>query len=116
VVQVKKRDMLLQVGLFILTLGLYYVYWFYQTAVEMKSLTKDEEAAPTLWTVLLFIPFGAIYSCYKYAEIFEKISTEKLSRWILFILWFVFNPAVWFIVQRDLNLIADRNAASPETV
>lgn len=111
-VQVKKRDMLLQVVLLIITCGLYGFYWFYQTALEMKSITQDEEAAPTLWTILLIIPFGAVYSYFKYAEIFEKISSEKLSKWIIFILWFVFSPAVWFIVQRDLNRIAERETLS----
>lgn len=106
--QVKKRDMLAQIFIFVFTFGLYGIYWFYQTSLELKSIAQDEEAAPVLWTVLLFIPFGAIYSHYKYSEIFEKVSSEKLSKWIIFILWLVFCPAVWFIVQRDLNAIADR--------
>lgn len=100
---VKYRNMWAQVGLVIITLGIYVIYWFYQTACELKYLAKDQAASPGLWTVLLFIPFGAIYSHYKYGEIFENVSTEKLNRWIIFLLWFVFSPAVWFIVQTELN-------------
>lgn len=101
--QVKYRDMWVQVFLMIITVGIYAIYWFYQTAVEMAALAEDHNAEPTLWTVLLLIPFGAIYSYYKYGELFEKISVEKMNRWILFMLWIVFTPAVWFIVQMELN-------------
>ncbi len=101
--QVKYRDMWVQVFLMIITLGIYAIYWFYQTAVELAALAEDNDAAPTLWTVLLFVPFGAFYSYYKYGELYEIVSFDKLNRWILFILWIVFSPAVWFIVQVDLN-------------
>jgi hypothetical protein len=100
---VKRRDMIVQVLLFIITFGIYGVYWFYQTAVEMKDLENDPDASPGLWTVLLFIPFANFYAHYKYAELFEDVADEGLSKWILFILWIVFAPAVWFIVQTDLN-------------
>ncbi len=95
--------MWVQVFLFIITIGIYGIYWFYQTAVELASLADDHNAEPALWTVLLIIPFGAIYSYYKYAQLYEKVSPDKLNRWILFILWIVFSPAVWFIVQTELN-------------
>ena len=106
---VKYRDMLAQVGLMIITLGIYAIYWFYQTAKEMKFLAKDPNASPGLWTVLIFIPFGAIYSFYKYGEIYERVSSDKLNRWIIFILWLVFAPAIWFIVQTELNRRATYN-------
>jgi hypothetical protein len=106
---VKYREMPVQVLLMIITLGIYAVYWFYQTATELKGITGDERAEPALWTVLLFIPFGAIYSFYKYGEIYEAATAERMDRWVLFLLWLVFSPAVWFIVQTDLNRRA-RNA------
>jgi hypothetical protein len=100
---VKRRDMLVQVLLFCITLGIYGIYWFYQTACEMKALAHADEASPGLWTVLLFIPFANFYAHYKYSDLFEEVSEESLNRWILFILWIVFCPAVWFIVQMELN-------------
>ncbi|MFN0057915.1 MAG: DUF4234 domain-containing protein [Planctomycetota bacterium] len=100
---VKRRELIIQILLFIVTLGIYAIYWFYQTATELKGVANDESASPGLWTFLLFIPFGAIYSYYKYSEVFEKVSTEKINKWLLFVLWIVFSPAVWFIVQTDLN-------------
>jgi hypothetical protein len=100
---VKYRNMWGQVGLMIVTIGIYAIYWFYQTATELKYLSKDQSASPGLWTVLLFIPFAGLYSYYKYGELFQKVGSESLNRWILFLLWIVFSPAVWFIVQTDLN-------------
>ena len=64
IAQVKHRNMWAQVFLMIVTVGFYAIYWFYQTAVELAALAEDHEAAPTLWTILLFVPFGAIYSYY----------------------------------------------------
>ncbi|KAB2879969.1 DUF4234 domain-containing protein [bacterium] len=110
--QVKKRNMVAQVFLVIITLGIYAIYWFYQTASELKGIANDPEASPGLWTVLLFIPFGAFYSYYKYGELYEKVSTEKMNRWLLFVLWLVFSPAVWFLVQMDLNKRAEIPATS----
>lgn len=110
-VGVKNRNMLGQVGLMIITLGIYGIYWFYSTAEELKYLAKDETASPALWTVLLFVPFGAFYSMYKYSEIYQKVSSDSLNLWILFLLWIVFSPAVWFIVQTELN----KKATQPAT-
>lgn len=100
---VKYRNMFLQVLIFIVTLGIYGIYWYYQTCCEMKSLADDHDAEPVLWTILLFIPFANMYSYYKHAQLFEKISDEHFNRWILFILWIVFSPVVWVIVQIELN-------------
>jgi hypothetical protein len=95
-----------QVLLFVVTLGLYGLYWFYSVGYELKDATKDEKASPVLWTVLFFIPFGAIYSFYKFGELYERWSPDHFNRWLIFILHFVFAPAVWFIVQTDLNRAA----------
>lgn len=100
---IKRRNMAVQVLLMIVTFGIYSIYWFYSVAMEMKEIAKDQNASPALWTVLLFIPFGSIYSSYKFSELYENISAERFNRWLLFILWIVFAPAVWFIVQSDLN-------------
>ncbi|MBC7466490.1 MAG: DUF4234 domain-containing protein, partial [Bdellovibrio sp.] len=94
----------------------YMVYWFYQTAQELKIISKDSEASPTLWTLLLFVPFGNIYSYYKYSELFAKVGTEKTNKWILFILWFFFCPAVWFLVQKDLNMWSKTLDSAVQTV
>jgi len=102
-VQIKYRNMWSQVGLMIITLGLYAIYWFYQTAVELADLAGDRRADPALWTVLLFIPFAGLYSYYKYGELYEQVGRDHVNPWLLWLLWVVFSPAVWVIVQSDLN-------------
>jgi len=44
-------------------------------------------------------------------ELFEDVADDHMNKWILFILWIVFCPAVWFIVQMDLNKKADLTPA-----
>lgn len=101
--RIKFRSMPLQVLLFIVTFGIYGLYWFYQTAMEMREATGDYNSSPALWLILLFIPFGSLFSFYFYSELFEKWSNESFNRWLLWVIWVIFSPAVWFIVQSELN-------------
>lgn len=103
---IKYRNMFLQVLLFIMTFGFYGVYWFYQTAKDLKSIRNDPHVKPALWTLCLFLPFLFVYSYYKYSELYSKYCTENLNKWLLFALWIVFPPAIWFLVQNDLNDLA----------
>ena len=102
----RNRSMFMQVVLFCVTLGFYSIYWFYSITCELQEATGDSEASPALWTVLLFVPLVNIYPLYKFAELYEKWSPDKFNRWLLFVLWIVFSPAVWFIVQSESNRAA----------
>lgn len=101
--RIKFRSMPLQVLICIVTFGIYALYWFYQTAVELQDATDDHSGSPGWWLVLMFIPFGAFFSHYFYSELFEKFSSSDMNRWLLWVIWIVFSPAVWFIVQSELN-------------
>ena len=106
---IQQRNMGMQVLLMIVTLGIYGIYWFYVTSneiVEHKSL----DGSAGLWTLLLFVPFGAFYSYYKQGEAVEALTDSAMSKWILFILWLVFSPAAWFITQTELNKRASASA------
>jgi len=110
--EIRQRNMIMQVILYIITFGIYGIYWFYVTADEMKTIARDHEASPALWTVLLFLPIIQLYSLYKYCELYQKTSSDHLNMWILFLLWVVVCPAVWFIVQLELNKHAATQYAS----
>ncbi len=99
---IKRRNMWLQVLLFIVTLGLFSIYWFYVTSKEMVEYKKLNES-PALWTVLLFLPLVNLYVIYKHGRAVEALTDGSLNRWVIFILWVVFSPAVWFITQTELN-------------
>lgn len=100
---VKYRNMAVQVLLMIVTFGIYGIYWFYQTAVEMKGLANDHEVSPGLLTFLMFVPFGNLYAVFKWGELYNKIAPGSLGPGLVLLLWLIFCPAVWFIVQSELN-------------
>ena len=108
--------MIAQVALVIITLGFYWFYWFHSVNREMSSLLKREEPI-ALWTALLFVPPLGLYSFYKQGELFEDVSRATVNRWIIFLLWLTFAPAVWFIVQSKLNDLAGELSTStaPQT-
>ena len=99
---IQQRNMGMQVLLMIITLGIYGIYWFYVTSQEMIEY-KGLNGSAGLWTLLLFVPFAGIYSIYKHGEAVEALTDGGMNRWIIFILTFVFGPAVWFITQSELN-------------
>jgi len=108
---VKYRNMFAQVLLFIITFGIYGIYWYYQTICEMKSLADDHTVEPVLLTILLFVPFANFYSYYKHGELYEEISKEHFNRWLSLLFWIVFSPVVWLLVQMDLNRMAESGQA-----
>jgi hypothetical protein len=107
----RRRSMAAQILLTIVTFGIYSVYWFYSIACELRDATGDDKASPALWTVLLFVPFGFLYSFYKFGELYEKWSPDHFNRWLTFVLYLVFSPAVWFIVQSEANRQADKRTS-----
>ena len=106
---IQQRNMAMQVVLFIITLSLYGIYWFYVTSKEIVEY-KKLDGSPGLWAVLMFVPLGAFYSYYKQGEAVEALTDGSVNKWIVFILWLVFSPASWFITQTELN----KRAAQPE--
>jgi len=105
-IKIKHRNMLIQILLCILTFGVYPLYWYYQTAKELNYLNNDRRVHPLLLLILLFIPILNIYSSYKYSELYSQVSSHQLSKWIILLIFFIFSPLAWFLVQRDLNRIS----------
>ncbi len=99
---IERRNMAMQVLLFIITLGIYAIYWFYVTSREMVE-HKKLTGSPALWTLLFILPLINLYAYYKQGEAVEALTDEAINRWIMFILWIVFSPAAWFITQAELN-------------
>jgi hypothetical protein len=109
-VEVKERNMIVQVLLMIVTFGMYGIYWFYVTCQELVGLSGNTSVSPGVLTILLFVPIANLWAWYKYAELFETVSRDDMNRWVVFLLVLVFSPAVWFIVQTELNKRAQVNA------
>jgi len=95
-----KRSLVMIYVLGILTLGIYFIYWFVKTKNELNEMGAQ---IPTAW--LMIIPIANIYWLYKYAEGFAKV-TKKESTILWFILFFLISIATPAIVQSELNKLA----------
>ncbi len=103
---IKRRDMVMQVILFIFTLGLYGIYWFYVSLKEMHVANGKAGAGSGLWTVLLLIPIANLFALWRYAQEYSAFSGGKYPGIVIFIMELVLDPIVWFLVQRELNRAA----------
>ena len=110
---IKKRNMIMQVVLAIVTLGIYFVYWFYSTLKELHIANGKDEGAG-MWTVFLFIPILGYFAAWHYASEFAVFSNEKYPALVIFLAWIVFVPIVWILVQIELNK-ASEGVGQPAT-
>lgn len=106
---IKYRNMWVQVLLFIITLSLYNIYWFFVTLEELYKANGNEDGGGCLWTILYIIPIANLFAYWHQGNQYERFINRKYPGIAIFILWIVFAPAVWFLVQRDLNAAARGN-------
>ena len=115
---IKYRNMIVQVLLLIVTLGLYGIYWFHVTLKELHIANGKDEGAG-MWTLLSVIPIANFFAYWPHSFEYAQLNNERYPGIAIFILWLVFAPVVWFLVQSDLNRVAlDRpasSAGSPQT-
>ena len=102
---IKYRNMAMQVVLVIMTLGIYALYWFYVTLDELHKSNGNSEGSG-FWTILSLIPFIQYFAYWHYANSYTEFVDERYPAITIFIVWVIFSPAVWFLVQSDLNKIA----------
>jgi len=89
--------------LIIITLGIYGIYWFIKTKRELNE--NYNENIPTCW--LLIIPIANIVWLFRFTEVFVKKvrRTDDVAIWfILFLFVGIITP---YIVQSELNKLAD---------
>ena len=108
---IKRRELPMQVVLFIITLGIYGIYWLYVTNREIiERLGRDE--SPGLWTFLTYVPIAQWFAYWKHGGRLDEVSDGRYSQLIVFLAWIVFPPIVWVLTQTELNKLADaQNAA-----
>ena len=102
---IKHRNMVMQVVLVIMTLGIYALYWFYVTLDELHKANGNSEGSG-LWTILSLVPIIQYFAYWHYANAYTEFVDEKYPALVISIIWVVFSPAVWFLVQSDLNKAA----------
>lgn len=92
-----------QIGLTVVTFGLYSVYWIYDMCGQLSSGT-DADINPTLMTVLFLIPIVNLYAIWKFSNAAAVVTDQ--TGVVLFILFLVFAPAAWFLIQSGANDVA----------
>ena len=107
---IKYRNMLMQVVLYIVTLGIYGIYWYYVTLGEMHIANGKNEGAG-LWTLLFLIPIVNLFALWHYSSEAGAFTQGKYPAILLFILWLIFSLLVWIFVQIELNNAATSNSS-----
>ena len=100
---IKNRNMIMQVVLFIVTIGIYGIYWFYSTLKELLIANGKEDAGEILWTILSLIPLINLFAYWHYSSEWATFTNDKYPSFLMFILWIFFSPAVWLLTQLELN-------------
>ena len=107
----KRRNVVLVPILFIITLGIYGLVWFYSTADEMIRLNKQENENPLMWLIMALIPVVNLFAVWKHSQAVELMTEKRVNGVLLFLLWFIFPIAiVW--TQLELNKRAGEISAS----
>lgn len=97
----RERNPVIAVILSLVTFGIYYLYWFYDTNGQFKSELGDDSHPGLRTLVLLFPPFSLI-SIYKQAKSCEE-ATDGHDWLLLFLAHIVFAPIAIFVIQSDIN-------------
>ena len=109
---IKKRNLIMQVVLAIVTLGIYFIDWFYSTLKEIHIANGSDEGAG-MWTVLMMVPIIGYFASWHYASEFAVFNRDKYPALLIFLAWIVFAPIVWILVQTELNKAAEGGAVQP---
>ena len=122
--QYMKRNPLGVLGLSIITLGIYFVVWYYKINVEIKRFEKDETMDPmrslmamTFGWLIIVPPFIAMYNTAKHVQNMEtrlgiQLTLEPALTVILMVLFSVGNG---IYIQEHLNRIWDRAAGTAQS-
>ena len=81
------------------------IYWYFATLEELQ-VANGKEKSGCLITILLFVPILSLIPYWKHSSEYAGFIDDKYTGIAIFILWLVFGPVAWFMVQADLNRAA----------
>lgn len=97
----KQRSPLFVIVFSLLTFGIYFLYWFYDTNQQFKRKLPDG-SHPGLRTLAMLVPIVNIVAMYKHAESASEV-TDGHDWLLIFLAYLVFAPIAWFVIQSDIN-------------
>ena len=116
-----KRSPLGVLGLCVITIGIYYFYWYYQVNDELRRYERDDSISPTRslmavlfgW-IIIVPPFIALWNTAKHIqEIEQRESIQPMMEPVLVIVFIlllsIVNPPY---IQSHLNPIWSRGSGS----
>jgi hypothetical protein len=113
----KKREPLGVLGLSLITLGIYFWYWYYKINDDLRRFQHDDSISPgrsllavTLGWLIIVPPFIAVYNTSMHVASAERGAgiQQELSPAINVILLIVFSIGVGMYTQEHLNRLWDR--------
>ena len=119
-----KRNPLGVLGLTLVTLGIYFFYWYYKVNEELMRFEHDPSISPTRslmailfgW-IIIAPPFIAFYNTAKHAQAIEQrmAAQPQLEPALVIVIMLLLSVANGVYIQEHLNRIWDRaaNAGSP---
>ena len=108
---IKRRNIAMVLILFVVTFGIYGLYWFYSTANEMIQRNKQDEN-PFVWLIMALVPIVNLFAIWKHAQAVELMTRKKVNGIVLFLLWLVIAPVAIILIQMELNKRAGQATAS----
>ena len=114
--QYKKRDPLGVLGLSFITIGIYWLYWYYTINDEIRRSEKDDSVRPgiallavTLGWIIIVPPFISMYNTSKHIVLMEERAgiTQVLSPALNVVLLIVVGIATGLYSQEHLNKVWD---------
>ena len=106
---IKYRNMWVRAALIIISFGIYLIYWYFASLEELHQ-ANGKEPSGCLWTLLSLVPILNLFAYWHHSSEYTTFVNGKYPAIAISILWIVFSPAVWFLVQSDLNRAANRPA------
>ncbi|MGZ4313214.1 MAG: DUF4234 domain-containing protein [Solirubrobacteraceae bacterium] len=126
----KIRNPLGVVGLSIITLGIYAIFWYYFTQKELAEMgrarnTEELGTSPgtsvlavTLGAFIIVPPFVSIYHAVQRQRAAERLvgAQEGMEPGLLLLIWIFIAPIAWYIYQSSQNAMLQAQAgAAPAT-
>ena len=114
-----KRNPLGVLGLMMITLGIYFLYWYWKINDELREFEHDESISPTRslmamlfgW-ILIVPPFIAMYNTAKHVRgIEERMGLQAIEPALVIVIMLVFSFGNGMYVQEHLNRIWDSASA-----
>jgi mannose/fructose/N-acetylgalactosamine-specific phosphotransferase system component IIC len=120
-----KRNPLGVLGLSVVTLGIYFFYWYYKVNDELKRFEHDASISPTRslmamifgWLIIV-PPFIAMYNTAKHVQGVEQRMTiqPQLEPALTIVIMLLVSVGNGVYIQEHLNRIWDRGAISRAVV